>query len=241
MASPHIYIIQVLQILFLFLAGFFAIETVIILRLHHGKGHHKKEPGRCTYCRMFPLLMIGVITLTIAYSMKHVYSYIFSEAIPLVSDLFFIISYITLIIAFSMFWIETRKTHDLHMKENFFFVGVVSMVLIWLYFFFTKVLGPGTVSLPSINLYLTYFYPAAAAFLFFSTLIIYPRFKENKHHSPLWYLSSGVFLNFLAEMMYIYTKWQLSAVFIETIYTVLFMFSALYFMLGFYVAYKKYR
>jgi len=129
----------------------------------------------------------------------------------------------------------------MHHKEPVFFIGVVSMVVIWLYYFFSQVLWPGTSGLPALNLYLTYFYPAAAAFLFFSTLIIHPMKHAKVIRTPLWYLSSGVFLNFLAEMMYVYTKWNLSMGFIEVLYTVLFMFSAMYFMLGFYAAYKKFR
>jgi hypothetical protein len=231
-----IYIMQVLQVLFLFIAGFFAIESVTILHSRRYRTHIMKIKKP-----VFILLMIGTICLTIAYSMKHVYSFLFTEIIPLASDIFFVISYITLIVAFVMLWIRTRRIHTMHQKELFFFIGVVSMVLIWLYYFFSQVLLPGTSGLPLLNTYLTYFYPAAASFLFFSTLIVHPMKHDKVIRSPLWYLSAGVFLNFLAEMMYVYTEWNMSMAFVEILYNVLFMFSAFYFLLGFYVAYKKFR
>ncbi len=190
---------------------------------------------------IYLLLMIGILSLTIAYSMKHVYSYIFGETIPLISDLFFVISYVTLIVGFVMFWVDTGNIRKFGKKEPLFMFGVVAMVVIWILYFFVKIMQPGINDGSVMNIYLHYFYPAAASFLFFSTLIIYPHYQAGHIKSPLYYMSAGVFMNFIAEMFYLYNQWNLPSKYMEYGYSIFFVISAFYFMIGFYAAYKKWK
>ncbi len=230
-----IHSMQTVQVIFLFLAAYFCILTLPNLL----SGYFKHQIMR-TKAKVFLLLLVGILFLALAYALKHTYTHIFGEIVPLASDIFFVISYFTLIIAFATFWFEVRKMHNLLRTDKMFFIGVISMVLIWVYYVFIKIIVPNIEGSSHITIYLTFFYPAAAAFLFISTLIIYPTYKAKIIHSPLWYLSTAVFLNFIAEMIYIYSV-DVHQVFIRTIYTLTFVISGFYFFLGFYSAYVKYK
>lgn len=225
-----------MQVLLLCLAGFFSIEAVILLYTRKHKNPIMRFKGRIYF-----LLMVGVLSLTIAYSMKHVYSYVFGETIPLVSDLFFVISYVTLIVAFVLFWVDTGNIKKFEKKEPYFMFGVIAMVVIWILYFFVKIMRPGLDGMPAMNIYLYYFYPLAASFLFFSTLIIYPSYRAGHIKSPLYYMSAGIFMNFIAEMFYLYNKWNLPSRYMEYAYSIFFVISSFYFLLGFYAAYKKWK
>ena len=59
--------------------------------------------------------------------------------------------------------------------------------------------------------------------------------------TPLWYISTGVFLHFMAFMIHYYTFWNPTTLYVPSIYSFMYVMSAGFFVLGFYTASKKYK
>ncbi len=232
----YLYLLRLAQVILLFIAGFYSVETVAQLR--HEK--FRKHPLMRTKRRVFTILMIGILFLAMAYAIQYTCSYISGSILPVASDILFIIAYLDLIIAFVVFWFESRKFHTLPKQEYFFMIGVASIIIMLLYYFFVHVFRPESHQL-TLEIIMVYFYPLAASFLFFTTVIIYPTFKDKVIRSPLWYLSSAIFVNFVAEILVVYTKFYNLSQTAVIIYQFLFLISASYFLLGFYASYRKYR
>lgn len=161
--------------------------------------------------------------------------------LPTVSALFFTASYAMFIIALLFFWHHSSKMHRLYRKELFFFSAVISAVLIWLLFLFKATLLPRLMiftELTRINLFLQ---PMMVSLMFLLTLKIHPAVKAKVIRTPLWYVSSGIFFYFLGFMALIHSTFNQHLKFIPVLYSVLFLLSGVYFLIGFVVADKKYR
>jgi len=161
--------------------------------------------------------------------------------LPRVSAVFFAASYIMFIIAFSFFWHHSSKMHRLHHKELFFFSAAISAVLIWLLFLFKTTLVPRLMIFPEFTRINLFLHPLAVSLMFLLTLRIHPTVKAKVMRTPILYVSSGVFLYFLGFMVLIHANFNQHLKFIPVLYSVLFFLSAVYFLIGFVVADKKYR
>jgi glucan phosphoethanolaminetransferase (alkaline phosphatase superfamily) len=112
-------------------------------------------------------------------------------------------------------------------------------VLIWIYYLFrsTIIAHPVLAANQGIIFFL---HPLAVALIFLLTLIIHPAHKAKVIRTPLWYVSSGVFLYFLGYMIMAYSFIKPVAKLIPLLYTTLLFLSSAYFALGLFAASKKF-
>jgi hypothetical protein len=155
------------------------------------------------------------------------------------SIIFFSISYLLLIFAFAYFWYDSSRFHLLHVSEPVFFAGVTAGVLIWIYYLFrsTFLAHPVLASNQGIIFFL---HPLAVALIFLLTLIIHPAHKAKVIRTPLWYISSGIFMYFLGYMIMAYSFIKPVAKLIPLLYTILLFLSSAYFALGLFAASRKF-
>ena len=224
-----------LQDLLLFIALFFAAWTLV--HLTHFK--KKKEVIRIKKV-VFAWLTAGLAFIAVAFLLNNIYSYFMIHRQVSSIDLFFSLGYICFALAFGYFWYSSAKLHTMHIREPVFIIGVASGIVIWLFYLFRIVILPGSRGAHPLILTLNSFYPIIVSIIFLLTLIIHPKMKAGMIRTPLWYISSGVFMYFFAFMIYSYSVWNAEADILPVIYSVLFLLSAGYFLLGFYSAHRKY-
>ncbi len=153
----------------------------------------------------------------------------------------FFISNILFIIAFSYFWHHSSRLHRLHTKDIMFSLGVTAAVLLWLNYLINAHILPKTNIIPIEDRLMLLLNPLSLALAFLLTLAIHPRYKAGVIRTPLWYLSSGVFMYFIGHMMMVYHYTIQESAALPLIYKFLLIISAAYFLFGFFIASKKYR
>jgi len=189
---------------------------------------------------VFTLITIALAFLTLGFIIENtqgVMSISRHSTIP--SIILFFLSYLLLIFAFAYFWHDSSRFHKLHFSEPIFFLGVTAGVLIWIYYLFrsTIIAHPVLAANQGIIFFL---HPLAVALIFLLTLIIHPAHKAKVIRTPLWYVSSGVFLYFLGYMIMAYSFIKPVAKLIPLLYTTLLFLSSAYFALGLFAASKKF-
>jgi hypothetical protein len=213
-----------------------ALSAALYLALH-AKSHlaSNRHLGRIVAIKetTFLMLAFGIGLLALG-SITDIYSAL-TGSNPYALDFFYFTAYLSLAVGFTYFWMASTRMHKLHIKEPIFMLGVTCGVIIWLVYLYREFIIP--MSFP--GMMMVYIYPVMVAYIFLSTLIIHPRMKGNVIRTPLWYISSGIFCHFIAFNMKTYSLWDPNMV-LPYIYPALFLVSALYFMLGFYAAKKKY-
>jgi glucan phosphoethanolaminetransferase (alkaline phosphatase superfamily) len=85
-----------------------------------------------------------------------------------------------------------------------------------------------------------FLHPLAVALIFLLTLIIHPARQAKVIRTPLWYVSSGVFLYFIGYMIMAYSFIKPVAKLIPLLYTILLFLSSVYFALGLFAASRKF-
>jgi hypothetical protein len=224
-----------LHIALLFASTFFAILTV--KRLSKAK-HMKKmlEIKRDTFILLTP----GIAALAIAYLYQNILLFTGEYIFPSGADIFFSAAYILFALGLAYFAFRAMNIHKIHIKDHIFSFAVLCAVFIWLYYMFVVVIIPRSTDLPFLTTLLDYAYPVLVSIIFLLTLIIQPLLRMKKIRTPLWYISSGIFVYFLGYMMYTHFLWTTSAISLPPVYTALFMLSSIYFLLGFVAAKRKY-
>lgn len=218
------------------LAAYFAIFSTRQFYLKD----HKKEIMKVKKTA-FTWLTIGISSMALAYLLQTTAKSGGFYRTPGLADIFFVLSFATLAIGFDYFWYKTAKMHKLHIKEPIFIVGVVCGVFLWLYYLFVMAIIPNSAGQPIAVRALHFFYPVIVSLLFIFTLVIHPRLKAGVIRTPLWYISNGVFAYFIGYMMFTYYRWTGAGQYLTYMFSFLFLLSALYFLLGFYAAGKKYK
>jgi uncharacterized membrane protein len=191
--------------------------------------------------KTFIWLTAGVTSLAVAFAIRNISSIFGYSRYPSLADVFFALAYCTMAVGFDYFWYKSAKLHKLHIKEPIFIFGVVCGVFIWLYYLFVTSIIPDSAHSSWPIQALNYYGPVMVSMIFILTLVIHPRMRAGVIRTPLWYISSGVFTYFLGSMMLYYYMWNRSYDFMPVFYSVLFLISSLYFLLGFYAAHKKYH
>lgn len=225
-----------LQIVLLFVSVFFAVLALKGMR----KRKHKQKIMQVKKM-VFAWLTAAVSFLAIGLLFNSVNAIYLNYRPPSAGDVFLVLSYISFAIAFAYFWVRTHRMHKLPVKEPVFMFGVACGVFIWLYYLFQNVLICGSGGASLAVKFLNYFNPIAVSVVFLLTLIIHPRLKARVIRTPLWYISNGIFMYFIAFMLYVYSFWSITMTFIPLLYAVLFFLSSGYFLLGFIAAKKNYK
>ncbi len=189
---------------------------------------------------VFLLFTTGLGFLGIAFTIDDIYQFLGKPVFSLPANIFFSISYVFFILAFAYFWSKSERFHNLPQKELLFFLSVIFIVSIWLYYLFVGLIIPKIPNLPLLNKLFVFFNPLAVSSIFIFTLVVHPRLKAGVIRTPLWYLSCGIFVYFIGYMFLIYSYWYPKHRFIPIIYSVLFLFSLLYFLLGSFAAKRKF-
>ena len=187
---------------------------------------------------VFSLLSVAVLLLTLANLVNVAFRFV--AVAWWLDNVLFIASYLCFAAAFGYFWYSTAKMHQLHIKEPIFMLGVVCGVFIWLYYLFVLSIIPGVEGADLGSKILAYSPPVLVSLMFVLTLVVHPRMKANIIRTPLWYISSGVFMYFIAYMIREYYVWNSTYSFIPVLYAVLLLLSSFYFALGFFAAKKKF-
>ena len=151
---------------------------------------------------VFTLIALGIAFLLIGFLVQNLTGG-FVNNFSLVSAIFFTIAYLFLIAAFAYFWHDSSKYHKLHISEPVFFLGVSAGVMLWLYYFFRIVMISKIDTLYERTVLVAF--PVAVAIIFLLTLIIHPAHKAKVIRTPLWYISSGVFMYFIAFNIMLYS------------------------------------
>jgi hypothetical protein len=154
--------------------------------------------------------------------------------------IFFSLAYILLLIAFAYFWHDSSRFHRLHISEPIFFLGVFAGVMLWLYYMMRITVQANAAGLSLLNKIILFIHPLVVTIIFLLTLIIHPAHKAKVIRTPLWYISSGVFLYFIGYNIMAYSFVRPAAKLIPLLYTILLFLSAVYFTLGFFVASRKF-
>jgi uncharacterized membrane protein len=222
-----------LNILLLVTASYLSI--VVVKRLFSKT--HSKEIMRVKRV-VFALLSLAVLLLALANIMNVVGRFL--AVAWWLDNVLFVCSYLCFVAAFGYFWYSTAKMHQLHIKEPIFMLGVVCGVFIWLYYLFVLSIIPGASGADFGSRILVYSPPVLVSLMFVLTLVVHPRMKANIIRTPLWYISSGVFMYFIAYMIREYYVWNSTYEFIPVTYVVLMLLSSFYFALGFFAAKKKF-
>lgn len=152
----------------------------------------------------------------------------------------FSIAYLLLLVAFAYFWHDSSKYHMLHISEPVFFLGVSAGVMLWMYYLFRIAMQANAAGFSLMDKFVFIIHPLAVAMIFLLTLIIHPAHKAKVIRTPLWYISSGIFLYFIGYMIMTYSFIRPVARLIPLFYTILFFLSAAYFTLGFFAASRKF-
>jgi hypothetical protein len=213
--------------------GVIAIKTLYAAKARNPVLHIKRK--------VFSFLAAAVVLFTLGIGVIQIVPLFSSIDFPSIADLPIMIAHVLFIIAFVYFWVRTAKLHTTNWRERTFFFATTCAVAIWLVF-----LIYGSV-LPSIQgeyflariLYITY--PILVALAFLSTVIVNPRLKAAIISTPLWYISTALFLHFIAFSTQYYTVWHPMTYFIPGIYTFLYVLSAGFFVIGFHTITKKYE
>ena len=226
---------KVLTNLLIFIALFYSMQATRHLFI-------KKFKEEIMYIKkqVFMLFTVGLGFLTIAFSVDNIYQFSKIESMYLISNFFFSISYILFIAAFAYFWYKSKRLHKLPRKELVFFFTVTCAVFIWLSYLFIGLIMPKIYGLPIINKFFAFFNPIAVSIIFLLTLVVNPRLKAGIIRTPLWYISCGIFVYFIGYMFLTYAYWYPRYKWIPAIYSVLFLFSLLYFLLGSFAAKRKF-
>jgi len=185
---------------------------------------------------VFLFLTCALGFLTIAVSVSGLFNFFGLDVFPSVADLFFLFAYSFFLVAFAFLWFKIKRLHKLHKKDVLFCFNVGFAILIWLYYLSTNVIAQSVSGLSVLGKFLIFFYPLVVSSIFFLTLIIHPLLRAGIISTPLWYVSSGVFLYFIGFMISFYYYWHPTIDVIPVIYSVLFFLSSLYFILGAFAA-----
>jgi uncharacterized membrane protein len=226
-----------IQVVVLALAVYFA--GISLKSLFHKR--HEKSEIMLVKRHTFVWLTTGITALAVAFAFNNISHTLGYYAYPSLADVFFALAYCSLAVGFNYFWYRSAKLHKLHAKEPVFIFGVVCGIFIWLYYLFRTSIIPASTGDGWARQVLNYYGPIMASVMFILTLVIHPRLKAGVIRTPLWYISSGVFVFFISAMMMYYERWNATYSFMPTVYSALFLVSSLYFLLGFYAAKKKYH
>jgi len=188
---------------------------------------------------VFTLIAYGLFFILIAFIIENIGGVIDKNFTP-AGTIFFSLAYILLLIAFAYFWHDSSRFHRLHISEPIFFLGVFAGVMLWLYYMMRITVQANAAGLSLLNKIIFFIHPLAVAIIFLLTLIIHPAHKAKVIRTPLWYISSGVFLYFIGYNIMAYSFVRPAAKLIPLIYTILLFLSAVYFTLGFFVASRKF-
>jgi len=227
-------VIEWLRNLLLCLALYFGVKAT--LNILQGNFEDKvmqiKKP-------VFVLLISGILLLTIAMIIENAQG-ILDKNFTTASIILFSVSYALLIIAFGYLWFHSSKLHKLHIADLTFFLGVIAAVLIWVYYLLRSTIAIHSASLSLLNKIVFFYHPIAVALIFLLTLRIHPIHKAKIIQTPIWYVSCGIFTYFLGYMMLAYSFIKPPAKLIPLLYSLFFLISAGYFVLGFLIANKKF-
>ncbi|MBI5880973.1 hypothetical protein HZB90_02485 [archaeon] len=210
--------------------------SIVVVRLLFSKKHSKEI--MLVKRVVFVLLSLAVLVLTLANLVNVAFRFV--AVAWWLDNILFIAGYICFAAAFGYFWYSTAKMHQLHIKEPIFMLGVVCGVFIWLYYLFVLSIIPGTSGAGFGSRLLAYSPPILVSLMFILTLVVHPRMKAKIIRTPIWYISSGVFLYFIAYMIREYYVWNSSYNFIPVAYIALMLLSSFYLALGFFAAKKKF-
>lgn len=222
--------------LMLFVALFFAVRTLKNLYSIRSRKlilHIKKV--------VFSWLTAATAFLAIAFLINSIYTLFYIYAEYSFADIFFTLSYVSFAMGFGYFAHRVRELHKLHIKEPIFIISVACALFIWLYYLFRTIIIPASLLDPPLMKFLNYFYHIAVSVILILTLAVHPRMRSDIIRTPLWYITNGIFVYFLAFMFYSYASWTTAPMFLHAVYPVLFFLSACYLCLGFYAASRKYR
>jgi len=222
MGISAITIINWIQVVFLFIASYFGAVTLVWF---YSK-KHRKDIMRIKRT-VLTLIAAGTIALAIGFTIQNIMGYAKITA----ADFFFVIGYALLALGFNHLWYMTAKMHKMHVKDPVFIFGVVCGVFIWLYYLFVLSIIPQSITQALPIRALSFYYPIIVSLIFMFTLVVHPRLKAGVIHTPLWYISNGVFMHFIGFMMYTYSLWNITEAPLHEISSVLLMISAFYFAL----------
>lgn len=228
-------IIEWLRNLLLVIALLYAIKTVKALFKTDSKN---KVIGMKRI--VFTLVAGGIAFLLLGLVAENFHG-IIDKNFTLAGIVLFSIAYILLLMAFIYFWHDSSRFHLLNISEPIFFLGVCAGVMLWLYYIIRITLEANAGGMPLLNKVIYFIHPLAVSIIFLLTMIIHPAHKAKVIRTPLWYISSGVFLYFLGYNIMIYSFVKPVARLIPLLYTVLLFLSAAYFTLGFFVASRKFK
>lgn len=212
--------------------GVFAIRT-----LSHEKNN---TPILRIKKRVFMLLTAAVFLFTLGVGAIHFGTLFAEQNFPSAADIPIVVSHILFIAAFIYFWVKTADLHRTDMAERIFFSCTIFAALFWVVFLLIGSVMPAIEGEYLIAKIFYIAYPMLVTLMFLSTLIVNPRLKAAIITTPLWYVSTAVFLHFLAFMTQYYTIWHPMTRFIPAIYSFLYILSAGFFVIGFYTISKKY-
>ncbi len=188
---------------------------------------------------VFTLITAGIAFLLLAFIIEN-FNGVINKSFTQAGIAFFSLAYILLLIAFAYFWHDSSRFHRLHISEPIFFLGVFAGVMLWLYYMMRISVQANAAGLSLLNKIIFFIHPLAVAIIFLLTLIIHPAHKAKVIRTPLWYISSGVFLYFIGYNIMAYSFVRPAARLIPLLYTILLFLSAVYFTLGFFVASRKF-
>jgi hypothetical protein len=188
---------------------------------------------------VFTLIAEGIAFLLLGFVIENSHGTI-DKNFTLAGVVLFSTAYALLLIAFIYFWHDSSRFHLLHISEPIFFLGVSAGVMLWLYYMIRITVEANAAGLSLLNKIILFIHPLAVAIIFLLTLIINPAHKAKVIRTPLWYISSGVFLYFIGYNIMFYSFVRPVAKLIPLLYTILLFLSAAYFTLGFFVASRKF-
>jgi hypothetical protein len=188
---------------------------------------------------VFTLIAAGLAFLLLAFIIENFHGAI-DENFTLIGVVFFSTAYVLLLLAFAYFWHDSSRFHRLHISEPVFFFGVFAGVMLWMYYLFRVTVQANAADLSLLNKIIFFIHPLVVAIIFLLTLIIHPAHKAKVIRTPLWYISSGIFLYFIGYNIMAYSFIRPVAKLTPLLYTVLLFLSAFYFTLGFFVANRKF-
>lgn len=221
------------RLILLVLASAYGIKSVwVLFKTHKTKPIYKiKKTTFCLLTSAVTLFALGILMLQIMELLRN-------TSFPSIADIPLVLSHALFIVAFVYFWLKTTKMDKLVLKEWIFFFAVCCAVALWLIFIFKTAVVSSGVLFADI---LYWYYPIAASLMFLSTLVVNPRLKASIITTPLWYISSAVFLHFVAFIIHYYTLWNPISYFVPSIYSLIYVLSAGLFVIGFFTASKNYR
>jgi hypothetical protein len=189
---------------------------------------------------VFTLITIALEFLAFGFIVENIHGVInVTTSLTTLSIIFFSSSYLLLIFTFAYFWYDSSRFHKLHFSEPIFFLGVTVGVLIWIFYLFKSTITAHPVLAANQGI-IFFLHPLAVALIFLLTLIIHPAHQAKVIRTPLWYISSGIFMYFLGYMIMAYSFIRPVAKLIPLLYTILSFLSSAYFALGMFSASRKF-